>query len=114
MAVELQPLILESTLTMQKILEAKDHTARLKLVRHFIIAETKRLQTKKAIKGMFSGASKTPTPTAGLASASTGIPPEEQILSSDDLPKRGSRKKDQESSSNNTPSSFFADDDAFQ
>jgi hypothetical protein len=57
MATELQPLILESTLTMQKILEAHDHTARLKLVRHFIEAETKRLETKKAVKGMFKESS---------------------------------------------------------
>ncbi|KAL3923873.1 MAG: hypothetical protein SGARI_006134, partial [Bacillariaceae sp.] len=39
MAVELQPLVLESSLTMQKILEANDHTARCKLLKHFMAAE---------------------------------------------------------------------------
>lgn len=54
MAVELQPLVLESTLTMQKILEAEDHTARCNLLRYFVDAERKRLSTKKSLKGMFS------------------------------------------------------------
>lgn len=55
MALELQPLVLESTLTMQKILEAKDHKARCKLLTFFIDAERKRLSTKKSLQGMFSG-----------------------------------------------------------
>jgi hypothetical protein len=119
MAVELQPLVLESTLTMQKILEAKDHSERLVLVRHFIIAETKRLRTKKALKGMFTGTSTTTLSTkfesTTTASSSSGdIPLEEQILSSDDLPSSQRINKDQKESSSNTPSSFFADDDAFQ
>jgi hypothetical protein len=59
MSSELQPLVLETTLTMQKLLEAQDHTERLKLVRFFMEAETKRLNTKRALKGMFSGESAT-------------------------------------------------------
>jgi hypothetical protein len=51
--------VLETTLTMQKLLEAQDHTERLKLVRFFMEAETKRLNTKRALKGMFSGESAT-------------------------------------------------------
>jgi hypothetical protein len=54
MAIELQPLALESTLTMQKLLEAADHTDRLKLVRHFVASEMKRLTTKKTLQGVFS------------------------------------------------------------
>lgn len=111
MAIELQPLVLESTLTMQKILEANDHTERLQLVKHFVIAETKRLNTKKAIKGMFSGVASSTTTTSA-------IPAEEQI-STDDV--RSKRKDDNKgsssassSSSSTGNSSFFADDDAFQ
>jgi len=54
MAVELEPLILESTLTMQKILEAQDHDARCELLRFFIDAERKRLNAKKLLRGMFA------------------------------------------------------------
>jgi hypothetical protein len=101
MAVELQPLVLESTLTMQKILECHDHNARLLLVRHFVEAETKRLKTKKAIQGMFSGKSISTRETLeNLAS----FPPEEQIS--------GGSSGASESSS--VPKSFYSDDDAFQ
>ena len=115
MAVELQPLVLESTLTMQKILECPDHTARLKLVRHFIEAETKRLTTKKAIKNMFAGKATSVRESNVLQSKSfddkkagtSSIPPEEQIPDSTN-----------ESMSSNKdvapPKSFFSDDDAFQ
>lgn len=54
MSIELQPLVLESSLTMQKIIEAKDHTARCKLLNYFMQAETKRLETKKSLQGLFS------------------------------------------------------------
>ena len=74
MAVELQPLVLESTLTMQKLLEAEDHEARCRLLMFFIDAEKKRLTTKKALAGMFSG------DTSGLSS----IPAEEQLTSKKD------------------------------
>mmetsp|Transcript_10445 Transcript_10445/g.13823 ORF Transcript_10445/g.13823 Transcript_10445/m.13823 type:complete len:485 (+) Transcript_10445:82-1536(+) len=55
MAVEIQPLVLESTLTMQKILEAEDHPARLKLLKYFIENETNRLSTKRTLKSIFTG-----------------------------------------------------------
>lgn len=76
MAIELQPLVLESTLTMQKILEAEDHTARCKLVRYFIDAERKRLATKKSLKGMFSSDAASSEKDAALEAA---IPAEERI-----------------------------------
>lgn len=53
MAIELQPLILESTLAMQKILEANTHSERLNLLRFFVNAERKRLEAKKTLQGMF-------------------------------------------------------------
>ena len=59
MSIELQPLVLESSLTMQKIIEAKDHTARCKLLNYFMQAETKRLETKKSLQGLFSSDSDT-------------------------------------------------------
>jgi hypothetical protein len=96
MAQELQPLVLESTLTMQKILEAEDHTARVKLLRFFIEAEAKRLTTKKALIGMFNGSS---------SSVADDIPPEERVT--DDAVARLDQML-------NTPPPSFLDDDAFQ
>ena len=55
MTEELQPLLLEQTLSMQKILEAADHEERVELVRYFVDAERKRLQAKKTLKSMFGG-----------------------------------------------------------
>ena len=119
MAVELQPLVLESTLTMQKILECPDHTARLKLVRHFVEAETKRLSTKKAIKSMFAGKSSSSASSAAAESKTLKVkssedtttapsfPPEEQISDSTD-------KTISNNNSDGTAKSFFSDDDAFQ
>jgi hypothetical protein len=99
MSSELQPLVLESTLTMQKLLEAEDHTERLKLVRYFITAEKKRLNTKRALKGMFSGES--------AAALEASIPNEEQIAEGK-LPSEDSTDKI-------SKSSIFTDDaDAFQ
>jgi hypothetical protein len=51
---ELKPLALESTLAMQKILEAESHKKRVNMVRYFVDAECKRLQAKTALRGMFS------------------------------------------------------------
>jgi hypothetical protein len=99
MSVELQPLVLESTLTMQKILECPDHTSRLQLVRHFVEAETKRLKTKKAIQSMFSEKALGKEATDALSS----IPPEEQISGNASM-----------SESTGASKSFFSDDDAFQ
>ena len=105
MVVELQPLVLESTLTMQKILEAKDHTERLQLLRHFVICETKRLNTKKALKGMFAGQiSKGDTVDAS-------IPIEERISDEESIRRI---LNENESSSSTSQSSFFSEDDAFQ
>ena len=99
MSTELQPLVLESTLTMQKLLEAEDHTERLKLVRYFITAEKKRLNTKRALKGMFSGESD--------AALEASIPNEEQI------PKENKLVEPEDSPI--SKSSIFTDDaDAFQ
>ncbi len=55
MNVELQPLVLESTLTIQKILEAKDHKARCLLLKHFIDVEKKRLDAKCTLRKLSSG-----------------------------------------------------------
>ena len=99
MAVELKPLVLESTLTMQKILEAADHTERLKLVRFFVEAETRRLNTKKTLQGMFSGES--------ISSSDASFPPEEQV--SDDESSSVKPKSSKPSSS-----IFTDEEDAFQ
>ncbi len=53
MQVELQPLVLESILTIQKILEAKGHSDRIHLLRYFVDSERKRLEAKNTLKGMF-------------------------------------------------------------
>lgn len=99
MAVELQPLALESTLTMQKVLECPDHTARLQLVRSFIESETKRLQTKKTIQGMFSGSSTSSTAESLKSGDASNFPPEEQVKGT---------------ASSSSLSSFTVDDDSFQ
>lgn len=96
MAVELKPLVLESTLTMQKILEAEDHNARVKLLRYFVEAETKRLNTKKALRGMFSSGSD--------STSLSNIPVEERL--------RDEKSKEQPPVDQ---SSIYSDDeDAFQ
>ena len=92
MAVELQPLMLESTLSMQKILEALDHTSRLKLLRWFIESERKRLNTKKTLQNLFSNKSE--------PSDLSNMPPEELIITPPSFP--------------DAKTSFFEDEDAFQ
>lgn len=124
MSMELKPLVIESTLTMQKILEAVNHTERLQLVRHFVTAETKRLVTKKTIKGMFSTSGSSLLSSTGDNDklktdniSSSAIPPEEQLSDDDDTSsksKRAERIDDKENASTNVQSSFFTDDDAFQ
>jgi hypothetical protein len=94
MRVELQPLVLESTLTMQKVLECEDHTARLRLVRSFVEAEIKRLLTKKTIQGMFSSSSGTRDSKPSAASTEQAPAPSP--------------------SSGSSTSSIALDDDAFQ
>jgi hypothetical protein len=93
MSVELQPLVLESTLTMQKILEAKDHKARCRLLQFFIDAERKRLNTKKSLNIVFS---------TDKSAFESSMPAEENI---DDSEKKRMTK----------PRSIFTDEpDAFQ
>ena len=70
MAAELEPLVLESTLTMQKILEADSHSERCKLVKFFIDAERKRLSAKKSLQGMFNSAPTMTTENPGASSIS--------------------------------------------
>lgn len=97
MEVELRPLLLESSLTMQKILEADGHTERLALLNYFMDSETRRLNSKKTLKGIFSS-------TTTTEPVAPSIPPKE-TLSADDL-----KLADDDSSS----STFFDEPDAFQ
>jgi len=97
MAMELQPLVLEQSLTMQKILEAPDHKARCKLLKHFMDAETRRLESKKSLLGLFSA-------TGSSLETGVGMPPEERVT---DDTKTSSFKTD-------SSSTFFDDEDAFQ
>jgi Lon protease-like protein len=95
MAMELRPLVLEATLTMQKLLEAEDHSERLQLLRFFIDAEKKRLNTKKTLKGMFAS---TPSLTS-----------ESSISASESASKEASA-----STTSKPPSIFMDEEDAFQ
>ena len=106
MGVELQPLVLESSLTMQKILEAKDHRARCKLLKFFIDAERKRLDTKRSLQGLFKSA-------LDSSGDSSSIPKEELIASGDDSSdsKKESKKEDDKPE---TKPTFFDEPDAFQ
>lgn len=97
MAVELQPLVLESSLTMQKILEAEDHKARCRLIKYFIEAEVTRLSTKKSLQGLFSSSGG--SDDVSTTDTSSSIPPEEMI---------SQEKKDSKSPT------FFDEPDAFQ
>lgn len=96
MAVELQPLVLESTLTMQKLLEGDDHEERCALLKHFVDAERKRLSTKKSLAGIFSGVT---TDTA------SSIPDEEKL----ELPKTKDGKNDDDNGKDD-PASIFTDE----
>ena len=115
MAVELQPLVLESSLTMQKILEARNHSERLGLVKYFMDSETKRLESKKTLKGIFSstttssigGGSSTVTET--MPPTESSIPAEEMISNDDDDDNKSKSEGD-----GTETSSFFDDPDAFQ
>jgi hypothetical protein len=106
MAIELQPLVMESSLTMQKLLEAEDHKARLKLLKYFMDAECRRLDTKKRLKGIFS----TVSLETSSASTSSTIPKEEMILDKEDKP--ASSRSDGDASS--SKSMFYDEPDAFQ
>jgi hypothetical protein len=102
MAVDLQPLVLESSLTMQKMLEAEDHKARCRLLKYFMQAEITRLTTKKSLQGIFA----TPiddTAASLSPSVSAAIPPEEMATEAAN-----------ESEEATTSSAFFDEPDAFQ
>ena len=85
MKIELKPLVLESSLTMQKILEADNHKSRCRLVKFFMQAEATRLNTKKSLKGLFA---------TGMADASLTVPgtvpPEEMIRDEPEEPAKSS------------------------
>jgi len=98
MAVELQPLVLESTLTMQKLLEAENHEARCVLLKHFVDAERKRLATKKSLTGLFSEKG------AGMES----IPKEERLG-----PQAMKGDKGEKSDGNSSKSIFTDEEDAW-
>jgi hypothetical protein len=106
MAIELQPLVMESSLTMQKLLEAEDHKARLKLLKYFMDAECRRLDTKKRLKGIFSSGSL----DASTSATSSTIPKEEMLLDKEDKPATSRNDGDASSSK----SIFFDEPDAFQ
>jgi hypothetical protein len=99
MSTELQPLALEESLTMQKILEAEDHRARCKLLTYFMNLETRRLESKKTLQGLFS--------TSGSTSADEKDMPAEEMISED-------TKLPESSETSSSPSTFFDDEDAFQ
>ena len=95
MAVELQPLALESSLTMQKIVEAEDHSARCKLLKYFMMAETTRLATKKSLMGLFSSDSD----ESEDSTVEESIPAEESLSSTEETEEK---------------KSFYDEPDAFQ
>ena len=105
MTTELKPLLLEQTLSMQKILEAKDHEERVKLMSYFVEAERKRLQAKKTLKNMFGSGTSLPTVVANKESS------REVVQKKSTPPSQNTNNVEQEGSA----SQFFSDDgDAFQ
>jgi len=134
MSSELQPLVLESTLTIQIILEANDHVERLNLLKYFMDAEKKRLDAKSTLQGMFAGSAKAITDepeisaissdsdssAASSASVSSGKSSSKSIkdagasssVKKDD--KQSSNKTENDTSSSSQGASFFDDEDAFQ
>ena len=102
MAIDLQPLVLESSLTMQKMLEAEDHKARCRLLKYFMQAEITRLTTKKSLQGLFSTTSDG-SAASMAANVSAAIPPEEMVA---DVAKEVEEAQ--------TSSTFFDEPDAFQ
>ena len=112
MAIELKPLSTETTLTIQKILEAEDHDERAVLLRHFIDAETKRLEAKSTLKGMFAGAPSALTSEPIIDDAASETDEEEKAKLEELKQKMQSELK--EGSSETAKSNFFDDSDAFQ
>jgi hypothetical protein len=103
MAVDLQPLVLESSLTMQKMLEAEDHKSRCRLLKYFIQAETTRLTTKKSLRDLFSTASD--VSGAPLSAGATS-----DMLPEDNKATDEAREREDAKSS----PTFFDEPDAFQ
>lgn len=107
MTVELEPLVLESTLTMQKLLEAEDHRARLSLLKFFVDAERKRLEARKVLRGMFTGGSTTEDDSETESAASTKDTTSSSSSSS-------TIAEDAKTTPTETQSIFMDDEDAFQ
>jgi hypothetical protein len=82
MSLELEPLVMEASLTMQKILEAESHSERCKLVKFFIDAERKRLSAKKSLQGMFKSIASTPEETS--EDEATLSPPQSFFIDEED------------------------------
>jgi Lon protease-like protein len=112
MAIDLEPLILESTLTMQKILEAENHEARCDLLRYFIDAERQRLNAKRILRGMFASTTTTNLPSDSSQSTESSSP---SSSSSSSSPADGTSSASLPTfpSSSETPS-IYDQPDAFQ
>ena len=103
MSVELKPLVLESTLTIQKILEADDHKARCLLLKHFMDVEKKRLDAKSTLQGMFAGnVSAVTQEESNIQSLTSSSPTQEG---------NGSTASTSQSSSSSSSSSNISDED---
>ncbi|KAL7507381.1 hypothetical protein ACHAXN_004574 [Cyclotella atomus] len=98
MTAELKPLLLEQTLSMQKLLEAENHTERVELMRYFVDSERKRLIARKSLKDLFSsGASKNFSTT-----------------SSSSVTMKESQSREETKSEAAPQNSYFDDGDAWQ
>ena len=106
MVVELEPLVLESTLTMQKILETNEHKGRVNLVRFFVEAERKRLEARKMLQNVF-----------GIEKTASEMVPLSEVLAIDDDDESDdcdADNEDDEDVDSQESSSIFDDENAFQ
>lgn len=111
MTAELKPLLLEQTLSMQKILEAEDHDGRIELMRYFVDAERKRLSAKKTLQSMFQGET---TESIAAKKVENDKAKEAEQREKKEAETRASMS-DLKLPKDDSPSSqFFSDDDAFQ
>lgn len=101
MTKELKPLLLEQTLSMQKILEAENHKERVELMTYFVNAERQRLQARKSLKSIFGG--------SGSIYSSAASKKE----SADEAEERRKAQSRKEMEIKSTPQ-FFDDEDAWQ
>ncbi len=105
MTKELKPLILESTLTIQKLLEAEGHEDRLSLLNYFMNAEKKRLDAKKTLQGMFTG----------LSTAVTTESTQDDIKEDETSKLKEEESKSSDDDTGSSPTSIMTDEpDAFQ